>query len=162
MTKHIQKRRATMRRKKMTGGTSFNQSTCFSSMPRTSFYDHNTFSGDPSRSPFHQDMRSMTGGRKRITGKSKRNVKSRRSKTMGRFRRTKILRRFPKRQMGGGSIFSSDPLLGTKGMSSPVLAGGTSGGTSSNLTTLLSGGRVETGPPVPYTPNIPSYSSAMV
>jgi len=155
--------RKTMRRhKKMKGGASFNQTVCFNDLPRGSFYDQNVYGGDPSRAPFLQDARLMTGGSKRRRQRSRTffsGKQRRRKRSMKTFSKS---RKGSKLQKGGGvSVTNSDLLLGSSAARNVVFGAGASAGTGLNYSMVSGSEPVQGGPPIAYNANNPS-SVAMV
>ena len=138
------KRRITKAKTKKIGGASMNSVMDFSKLPSDSTIALNPYSPDIERSPYVENSRNITGGKRKIRKTKK-------------LRKMRKLRKMLKR---GGGIFTSsplveDPLIGSRYNNSlPMAFGSTMGGTY--IKNELTGEGNLGGPKMTYDVNGPS------
>jgi len=134
----------TLRIRKMRGGVSFNDSLATSSLPNSTYYSLNEYTGgDPSRDIISSRLLpNMAGGKNR--------------KHVSRRNRTKRSRRRRTAAMRGGSLIGTDLLTGLNtSTTNDALAFATTGGTAhmyNSLTATANPGGPELQPSTPMVP----------
>ena len=134
----------TLRIRKMRGGVSFNDSLTTSSLPNSTYYSLNEYTGgDPSRDIISSRLLPNMAG-----GKNRKHVSRRNRTKRSRRRRTAVMR--------GGSLIGTDLLTGLNtSTTNDALAFATTGGTAhmyNSLTATANPGGPELQPSTPMVP----------